>query len=471
MNLLYKTRKYLLVATSILWVWSVYKTTIGMRGTGTQNLFLTRTYVWLYYCILSVICFGIFITLSKDLPRKFVAFCGITICGITLVMQLMSPIGASTDYYRYIWQGRVSNAGQANYALVPWDVGLEKANRDLFERMDWRDVKSVYPPLAEQYFRVPASIFDAKLIENTSFQTRLSFSRIPNLLLFMLSGFLVYKITKYKFLGLVWLSFPFAQFELFNSAHVDILAITFVLGALYLLMSKKLAAHMLAGAFIAAAGMVKLVPFVLILPILAYLYVNYSLKRSALAAAAFLAVIGLTIKPFIDNGFALTKRLQFWLSGNEFSLGNPLYEISKSIFGSAGPGYLKILAFSAGVGIAVSIIRSVYSKKLSYISMLMYGLLLMLIQFISSPIILPWYWLTPLLILLIYRSRAKLAFKPAELFAVLITIILLLTQYIDRAINTPIDSRQVITTATSLVVYGVLLTYMQVLYTNKTGRS
>jgi hypothetical protein len=468
---LFKARKYLLLATSILWVWSVYQTTIGMRGNGTQNIFLTRTYIWLCYCILSVICFGLFITFSKDLPHKFVTFCGIAICAITLVLQLMSPIGASTDYYRYIWQGRVSNAGQANYALVPWDAGVEKANRDLFERMDWRDVKSVYPPLAEQYFRVPASIFDAKLIENTSIQTRLSFSRLPNLLLFMLSGFLVYKITKLKNLGLVWLSFPFVQFELINSAHVDILAITFVLGALYLLMSKKLAAHMLAGGFIAAAGMVKLVPFVLILPILAYIYVNYSLKRSALAAAAFVTVIGLTIKPFIDNGFALTKRLQFWLSGNEFSLGNPLYEIAHSVLGSAGAGVLKVLGLSACIAIVVSIISNVNNMKLSYSTMLTYGFLLMLIPFISSPIILPWYWLTPLLILLIYRSRTKLPFKPAELLAILITIILLLTQYIDRAINTPIDSRQVITTATSLILYGVLLTYMQVLYTNKTGRS
>ena len=56
---------------------------------------------------------------------------GAGVFAATLFFQIMSPMGISSDYYRYIWQGRLSNAGQDNYTLVPWDAGVEKANSEL----------------------------------------------------------------------------------------------------------------------------------------------------------------------------------------------------------------------------------------------------------------------------------------------------------------------------------------------------
>ena len=334
----------LLLATAIIWIWSVYRYTLAICGFGLQNPFLTKTYQWLLYAVLSIACFGVFIFLSKDMPRKLLMLVGGTVCGATLALQVMSPIGLSSDYYRYLWQGRVSNSGQNNYALVPWDAGVEKANSELFERMDWRDVRSVYPPLAEQYFRLPAAIFDSTLFKDMSFRSRLSLSRIPNLMLYVLCGYLIYRVSKRRLYGFIWLALPLFQFEMVNSAHVDVLSIVLVLGALLSIRSKSLLSHAFAGAFIASAGMVKLTPFILIVPVSAYIFVHYSFKRTLALLAAFATVTALFVGPFITGHFALVKRMGYWLSGKEFSFGNPLYELSKRAAGSFGINLLRILS-------------------------------------------------------------------------------------------------------------------------------
>ena len=448
----------------------MYRSTLGMLGAGTENTFLSSTYTWLFFNILALICFALFILLATNLSRKLIVIAGGIVCATTLTLQVLSPIGISTDYYRYIWQGRVSNAGQSNYSLVPWDAGVENANKELFERMDWRDVKSVYPPLAEQYFRIPAALFDSAILKNTSFQIRLDMSRLPSLLLFVLSAFLLYKITSYKLVGFVWLALPFLQFELVNSAHVDVLSIVLVMGALLALKSKNLSAHLLAGALISAAGMVKLAPLLLIIPAACYLLVNFSIKRALASVVGFIAIIALSVQPYINDGFALSKRTIFWLSGGEFSIGNPLYEIANHISSDYGAVFLKALAIFSGVAIIISIIRKVFRKHFNFNEMLKYSLLLTLIPFIASPIAFPWYWITPLVFILAIITSNHQSLKPSNVLVFVLCVVLLLAQYVDRAIIIPPEKRVIFSIAVSLVFYTTFLYLLIKLFKDRTGR-
>ena len=449
-----------LVATSVVWIWSVHKSTSGMQGFGYENVFLTRTYEWLFYAVVSLVCFGIFILVAKNAPNRLAVAVGLFVCTATLALQVMSPIGLSTDYYRYIWQGRVSNAGQDNYALTPWDAGVEKANDELFERMDWRDVRSVYPPLAEQYFRISAAIFDAKILEQTSFQTRLGVSKIPSLALFLLCAFLLYKLTNRKLIAFAWLALPFLQYELVNASHVDVLSITLLLGALYTLKSRSLPLHVLAGSLVAAAGLVKITPFIVIVPIAAYLYTNYSLTRSLAAVAGFVAVIVAGVAPYILNDFALAKRTAFWFSGNEFSIGNPMHEIATSISSDYGSIALKIVMMIAGIAVLASIAKPVISKKLSYDTMLKYCLLLLLIPFIGAPIVLPWYWVTPFVVFAILMGKSNKELSKTLLIVFLLFFALLLTQYIDRAMDASLEVRRVVPVISGLALYALVIVFL-----------
>lgn len=441
-----------------------------MLSSGTINIFLSGTYEWLFFNILAVVCFAVFVVLAINLRNRFVIVVGGMVCAATLMLQVLSPIGVSTDYYRYLWQGRISNAGLNNYSLVPWDEGIENANEELFERMDWRDAKSVYPPVAEQYFRIPAGIFDSNILQNTDFQTRLNMSRLPSLLLFILSGFLLYMITRSKVVAFVWLALPFLQFELVNSAHIDILSITLLLGALLALKSKRLSAHMLAGSLIAAAGMVKLVPLVLIIPVASYLIVNFSIKRALAVTAAFTAVIALNITPYINDGFALTKRTFFWLSGGEFSTGNPLYEIASRISNDYGAPLLKALAIVIGTLLIIRIHKKVVDKQFTFNEMLKFCLLLTLLPFIASPIVLPWYWITPFVFILILVASKYKKLNISHMLILVFGAALLLAQYVDRAVFVSLEIRKFLQTTISFLFCVAFLIFLKKLLSGHTEK-
>jgi alpha-1,6-mannosyltransferase len=66
---------------------------------------------------------------------------------------LARPAELSNDVYRYLWDGRVTAAGFSPYALAPRDPRLAFLRDDAWTRMSHRDVRSVYPPVAEAIFR------------------------------------------------------------------------------------------------------------------------------------------------------------------------------------------------------------------------------------------------------------------------------------------------------------------------------
>jgi hypothetical protein len=71
---------------------------------------------------------------------------------------LARPAELSHDVYRYLWDGRVTAAGFSPYALAPRDPRLAFLRGQAWNRIDHRDVRSIYPPVAEAIFRSAAII-------------------------------------------------------------------------------------------------------------------------------------------------------------------------------------------------------------------------------------------------------------------------------------------------------------------------
>jgi hypothetical protein len=442
-----------------------------MRRIPALNPFAAATMEWLFFSSLALLCFGLFMLLIPSAWRKLVVFLSAAICGATLVLQIMSPIGISTDYYRYVWQGRVSNANLSNYTLTPWSPGTEQANVDLFEYMDWRDVTSVYPPLAEEFFRLPAAIFDADPLGQSSLGARLSLSRLPNLFIFLVSAWLLYRLTKRPIVAFIWLAFPLTQFELLNSAHVDALSIAFILGAMLGLKSRLWWSHMAAGFLLACAGMVKLSPFLLIPLALLYLLARYPLKNAFAFLAAALGLTSLYIEPFLRDDFALVGRMRYWLSGSEFSIGNPIYELALLLPAGIGQNLLQVVAGVLCMALFGVATRSTLHRKLTYTTFLNYSLALSLIPFLASPIVLPWYWMTPLALVLIMLATAKPkpSIKATIFFGCSLLApggLLLTLQYVDRAISLDQDMRWAMVTAAATCFYGLIFAWFM-LYRRK----
>jgi glycosyl transferase family 87 len=60
----------------------------------------------------------------------------------------------SDDVWRYLWDGSLSARGVSPYAFSPDDPEMRGAAPQLFSRLAHRDVRTVYPPVAQAAFRV-----------------------------------------------------------------------------------------------------------------------------------------------------------------------------------------------------------------------------------------------------------------------------------------------------------------------------
>ncbi len=80
----------------------------------------------------------------------FLLFCG----GLLRATLLLRAPALSDDAFRYLWDGRVGAEGISPYAFAPDDPAVSRVDPDLNGRVAHRDIRSVYPPVAQAAFRV-----------------------------------------------------------------------------------------------------------------------------------------------------------------------------------------------------------------------------------------------------------------------------------------------------------------------------
>jgi hypothetical protein len=83
---------------------------------------------------------------------RFLLVCG-ALFRATLLLR--SP-DLSDDVYRFAWDGRVAAAGISPYAFAPDDPAVARVAPDLQPRVGHREVRTVYPPVAQAAFRTGA---------------------------------------------------------------------------------------------------------------------------------------------------------------------------------------------------------------------------------------------------------------------------------------------------------------------------
>jgi hypothetical protein len=63
----------------------------------------------------------------------------------------------SDDVYRYVWDGKVAAAGVSPYAFTPDDPRVAEMFPELRAQVAHRDLRTVYPPVAQAVFRSAAA--------------------------------------------------------------------------------------------------------------------------------------------------------------------------------------------------------------------------------------------------------------------------------------------------------------------------
>jgi alpha-1,6-mannosyltransferase len=265
----------------------------------------------------------------------------IVIIGLGLVMRLMLVWlpADSTDIYRYVWDGRVQNAGVNPYSLVPADPALT-ALRDsvIYPNINRADyARTIYPPAAEMFFlvvtRVTESVVGMKV-------AMVSVETIG--ILVMLSLLRRWKQPLNRILLYIWHPLPVREFA--GSGHIDVLAMTLMLLAI---LAAERKSPWLAGLALAAGSLVKYLPVVIAPAIWR--------RWDARMTLGFLLSVGLLYLPYLGAGSKVFGFLPGYFDEEGLRAGSGIYLLSLISEITVLPPWTSTAYFSVGAALLLAI--------------------------------------------------------------------------------------------------------------------
>jgi hypothetical protein len=190
----------------------------------------------------------------------------------------------SDDVYRYLWDGRVQRAGLDPYRYPPDAAELAPLRDEAWQRINHRELPTIYPPLAQLCFRLAPSLRAWKVLVAT-----VDLATLALLVLWLR------RRGGDPRRAIAWAWSPLVVVEVAQNSHADAVGVLLLVGALAAYEARRPA---WAGALLAGAAAIKLLGAAL-LPGL----------RSRRAAAAFALALALCVAPFAGAGARMSGSL------------------------------------------------------------------------------------------------------------------------------------------------------------------
>jgi len=247
-----------------------------------------------------------------DKAHRFL-FAGVLIgLAARLVLFASDPI-LENDYFRYLWDGGVLALGENPYRWSPADVlsgvapaavqQLASGANGLVEQIGYPHLRTIYPPLAALFFSLAHMIDPWGLIGLRSLYLIADFATLALLLA------LLRQLGRSPVWVLVYWLNPLAVQMIYNAAHMDVLLLPFLIGALLYTMRRQPVATVV---FLILAAGIKLWPALLAPPLLRYAATQ---KWVFFIALAFFGLgLALVLSPLVLSGPSDTSGL-FAFSG------------------------------------------------------------------------------------------------------------------------------------------------------------
>jgi hypothetical protein len=303
----------------------------------------------------------------------------VAVAAFARLLLLLPDVPLSDDLYRYLWDGRVANAGTDPYRFPP-DAEELVPLRDaaVWPRVNHPDVPTVYPPLAQLSFRALDAVAPDPRAPRVA-------AAALDVLATALLGALLRRRGRAAAQAVAYGWCPLAILESAGGGHVDVLGVTLLLGGLLVLSGSRprsAGASFGAGVLLAASALVKPAA-VLLAPILAASRVP---RRGALLAGA-VAPLVLWI-PHLDEGPRVLAGLRTYAEHWQFN--DALY----SVLVHAGLLPRRARLLLAAALLLAAIVAARRGRDLWAASATTMGALL-----VASPTVHPWYglWLAPVL--------------------------------------------------------------------------
>lgn len=145
-----------------------------------------------------------------------------------LIVIGIEPV-TSDDMYRYIWDGKMQSEGLSPYQYAPEDDAVAQySSPALPARINFPEMKTIYPPLAQWIFFLSYSIGGGSLI---AFKLPLFVAEIASIILLLLILQALRKPLQYAALYALC---PLPVYQFMIDGHVDALLFPFVLLFVYL---------------------------------------------------------------------------------------------------------------------------------------------------------------------------------------------------------------------------------------------
>ena len=350
-------------------------------------VFLSRTSADIHALVsFSIVLFALLIILSFSRIPRFAFIFGIAVT-IRLFFVDWLP-GLSDDAYRYIWDGLLSANGLNPFESLPSDPALAAFQGDfVYDQLNSKDYFTVYPPLSQLIFWMGGSVYES------GWQS--SYFVIKGILLGFELGSLYLLgrlISPQAFMLFAW--HPLVVLESAGQAHTEAVMVFFLVLTIWLHRrrdQKLVATGIFVGAALAAAGFVKLYPFVLF-PLL---WRRYGWK--ALLGGGLVAVILLV--PFVHPSFISNylDSLNLYVKLFEFNAG-PYYFVKEVFYFFTDADWSKWIGpFFRNVFLLLVAVFIVLDWKFKWTLEKSFFLILAAFILLSTTVH-PWYLLGPLVL-------------------------------------------------------------------------
>lgn len=253
-------------------------------------LFITSSVFYLFFVSL---------IFKNDLSSKQIIITVIAFSFIKIFFLTTTPIG-SDDYYRYVWDGKVSVSGLNPYQYAPNDTTLSLLHSDILPaKVSYPHIKTIYFPVAQWLFTLNYFVSGENVIA-------LKFIYLLFELMILISVyFLLRKLDgDLKFI-LIYAALPLITFQFFIDAHIDLPGAALMIAAVALYFyNKKIPAYILLGLSLS----VKPTGFLLV-PIL---FFNEKDIRAKISAASIPLLIFLfTFLPYVFTASPIDTLINF----------------------------------------------------------------------------------------------------------------------------------------------------------------
>lgn len=337
---------------------------------------------------------------------------GVLAIGLTLrlVMMIPDPI-LEIDFYRYMWDGAVINAGFSPYEWSPQQVmagqapdglsRLAQASAGVIEQINYPYLTTIYPPVAELVFAITNWIKPWDLMT----------WRLVILLFEAVTVAFLFAVLRQLGRSPLWIILywwnPVVIIEFSNAAHMDAILLPVLLAATLAAMKSR--RSIASAVCLAVATAVKLWP-VLLLPTLLR-----SSRRVLVAGVVFAGIATALLWPFIDQALRADGGLHAY--GVSWERNAALFHLmlgglrhmldSNALFALDAGRILRIF-----VGVVVVIVALDINRRAALDPQGMARRMIIVIAAILllGPTLYPWYytWMVPFLV--IAPSTAMLAF-------------------------------------------------------------